>query len=102
MTAFLPDHLSSTDLAVGVDRRTQREIVRAQSAGLALTARERAKVDAVADVGESALIATAHLSAVEALLVSRTPHAEARLQHIADAATAGIGDVVLGMRRYCR
>lgn len=90
-TGFLPD----------VDRRAQRDIVRAQSAGAIVTARERAKVDAIADVTQTALIATAHISAMEALLVSRCPHAEARLKHIADAGCAGMSNVVLSMSRYC-
>ena len=46
---------------------------------------------------EAALLATSHISAVEALLISRTPHAEARLRHIADAGCTGMASVVLAM-----
>jgi hypothetical protein len=83
-----------------VERRASREIARAQAYGACLAAREVAKVDAIAEVTETALIATSHVSAMEALLISRTPHAEARLRHIADAGTAGMASVVMKMARH--
>jgi hypothetical protein len=81
-------------------RQARREIARAQAHGAYVTASEVAKVDAVADVTQAALIATAHVSGIEALLVNRVPHAEARLRHIADAGTAGMATVVMQMSRH--
>jgi hypothetical protein len=79
----------------GIERQTSREITRARAYGATVAARESAKVEALAQVTEAALLATSHVSAVEALLVSRTPHAEARLRHIADAGCTGMANVVL-------
>ena len=67
-----------------VRRQASREIAFAHAEGVTLAARESAKVDAIAEVTESALMATSHISAVEALLIDRTPHAEGRLRHIGD------------------
>ena len=69
----------------------------AQAYGAMASAQEGARVQALAQVSESALLATSHVSALEGLLVSRTPHAEARLRHIADAGCAGMASIVLGM-----
>lgn len=84
-----------------IERQASRDIARARAYGAALSARESAKVEAIADVTEPALIATSHVSAIEALLITRTPHAEARLRHIADAGCAGMASVVLKMGRAC-
>ena len=79
-----------------IERQTSLEITRARAYGVTVSAREIAKVEALGQVTEAALLATSHISAVEALLVSRTPHAEARLRHIADAGCTGMASVVLG------
>jgi hypothetical protein len=78
-----------------LERQTSREIARARAYGATVSAREIAKVEAVAQISEAALLATSHVSAVEALLISRTPHAEARLRHIADAGCTGMATIVL-------
>jgi hypothetical protein len=80
-----------------LERQASKEIARGHAYGRAVAARETAKVEAVAQVTEAALLATSHVSAVEALLISRTPHAEARLRHIADAGCTGMASVVLGL-----
>lgn len=85
-----------------LDRRITREVAEAKGFGAVLAAREIAKVEAVANVTEAALVATAHVSSVEALLMSQVPHAEARLRHIADAGCAGMGYVVVSMGREIR
>ena len=79
----------------GIERQASREISRSRAYGATVSAREIAKVEALAQVTEAALLATSHVSAVEALLVSRTPHAEARLRHIADTGCTGMAGVVL-------
>lgn len=85
-----------------LDRQITREVVQSKGFGTVLSAREIAKVEAVANVTEAALVATAHVSSVEALLMSQVPHAEARLRHIADAGCAGMGYVVMSMGRHLR
>lgn len=77
-----------------VTRQASREVARARAYGSVVSAGETAKIEAVAQVTEAALLATSHISAMEALLVSRTPHAEARLKHIADAGCVGMAGVV--------
>ena len=81
------------------DRQSNRELSAVRTAGHLAAAREAAKLEAIAEVTEIALLATSHISAVEALLVMRTPHAETRLRHIADAGCTGMASVVLGMGR---
>lgn len=83
----------------GIERRTSREISRAKAYGAAITAQEEAKVEAIANVTETALLATAHVSAMESLLITQAPHAEQRLRHLADAGCAGMASVVLGIGR---
>ena len=78
-----------------IERQISREIAQAKSCGSVVSARGIANVEALGQVTEAALLATSHVSAVEALLVSRTPHAEARLRHIADAGCTGMATVVL-------
>jgi hypothetical protein len=78
-----------------IERQASREITRARAYGATVSVREIAKVEAIAQVTEAALLATSHVSAIEGLLVSRTPHAEARLRHIADAGCTGMASVVL-------
>jgi hypothetical protein len=76
-------------------RQAAREITRTQTRSAVITAREVAKVEAVAEVAESALVATSEVSALEAALMQRTPHAQARLQHVADAGCAAMAGVVM-------
>jgi hypothetical protein len=98
--SHLPALSSLGELAnTKLQRQALREISRAQAYGAALAAREAAKVDAVAEVTETALLATSHVSAIEGLLIERTPHAEGRLRHIADAGCTGMANIVLGMSR---
>jgi hypothetical protein len=78
-----------------LERQTSREITRGRALSQVVSAQDIAKLEAIAQVSEAALLATSHISAVEALLISRTPHAEARLRHIADAGCTGMATVVL-------
>ena len=82
-------------LATREQRRAARDITRLQTRSAVITAREVAKVEAVADVAESALIATSEVSGLEAALIQRTPHARIRLQHIADSGSAAMANIVL-------
>jgi hypothetical protein len=83
-------------------RNTTRSIARVQHDQTVLTAEETAKVEIIAEVTETALIATSHISALESFLMDRTPHAEARLKRIADAGTLGLSTVVLQATRRCQ
>jgi hypothetical protein len=82
-----------------IERQVSREVRRVQAHGAVAAAHHSARVDAIAEVTEAALLATSHVSAIEALLVARTPHAEGRLRHIADAGCTGMANVVLDSAR---
>ena len=92
-------HSLSGLTGAGLDRRASREINRAKAYGQTISAQEEAKVEAIAAVTETALLATAHVSAMESLLITQAPHAEQRLRHLADAGCAGMASVVLGVGR---
>jgi len=82
-----------------VERQTGRALERIRASQAVATAHEVAKVEVIQDVTEAALMATANVSAIEALLVARTPHAEGRLRTIADAGALGMAEVVMKARR---
>ncbi len=78
-----------------VERQTNRALQGIRSNQILAAAHEVAKIEVLAETGEAGLLAISHVSAVEALLVARTPHAEARLKHCADFAALGITNVVM-------
>ena len=82
-------------LSTRIERSTGRQLDRIQAGKMVSAARENAKVEVMAEVTETALLAASHVAALEALLVARTPHAEARLRHIADAGTIGMTETVI-------
>jgi hypothetical protein len=88
---ILPIRRNSTRL----DRAVAEETTLARANARVAAAREAARLEAIADVTELALLATAQISAVEGALMERTPHAALRLQHIADTGCAGMAGVVL-------
>jgi hypothetical protein len=85
-----------------IERQTSRALERVHGRQAVRTAREVGHVEAIASVTESALLAVSHVSALESLLVTRTPRAEERLRHIADAGTLGMTEVVMNASRRCR
>jgi hypothetical protein len=85
-----------------IERQTSRALARVRGRQAVLSTQEVARVETLAAVTETALLATSHLAAVEALLVTRTPRAEERLRHLADAAAVGMTEIVLSTNRRCR
>jgi hypothetical protein len=84
------------------ERRLGRELERVRAGQVVAAAREVARVQVIAEVTEAALLATSHVSVLESLLATRTPRAEERLRHIADAGALGMTEVVLGTSRKFR
>ena len=82
-------------LSTRIERTTGRQLDRIQAGKMVTAARENARIEVVAEVTETALLAASHVAAVEALLVARTPHAEGRLRHLAEAGTIGMTDIVI-------
>lgn len=102
MSHLSPVPFTGGGLPSRIERQASKEIAVAMARGAVSAARETAKIEALEAVTETALLAASHLSSLEGLLVARTPHAEARLRHIADAGVAGIADVVLRAGRSFR
>lgn len=75
-------------------RATTRAIERVRTDQQVAAAIETAKVEVIADVTESALVAASHIAVIESLLADRVPHAEGRLHQIAKAGTTGLTEVV--------
>jgi len=84
------------------ERSAVRAIDRVRASQAVVTARETARLEVIQDVTTAALGAGSHISAVEALLAERTPHAAGRLQAIADAGTVGLAEVVMRTTRMVR
>lgn len=92
----------STPSSLGLtrtERRVAKEIALTRAASTVLAAREAAKIDAITDVAEKALLGAGELSCVEQVLVARTPHAAGRYSYITDRACMAMGSVVTQMAR---
>lgn len=100
MTDLVP--FTGTAQLSRIERQTSRALARVRAQQAVMTAQEVARVETIAGVTETALLATSHIAAVEALLVTRTPRAEERLRHLADAAAVGMTEVVLSTTLRCR
>ena len=85
-----------------LERHVAREVTVARARGAVVAARELAKVEAISDITQGALMETSQISEVEALLFARSPHAGERLKQIADCGVAAIADVVLRAGRSMR
>jgi len=98
--ANLPVPYSASGLGLSrVERRAAKEIALTRAASSVLTAREAAKIEAITEVAETALLSAAELSNLEGLLVARTPHAAGRLAYINDRAVMAMGGVVTQLAR---
>ena len=60
---------------------------------------EAAKVEAISTGVHVALLEVGNLSAMEAAMFERVPHAGGRLKFIADSGAAAMAEVVMGMGR---
>lgn len=81
-------------LPTRTERVKARELSRIRTATDIAAAQRCAQVDLVESVTESALLATAHLGALESHLIGRVPHAEGRLRHVADGGAVAMANVV--------
>lgn len=89
-------------LQTRAERQTGRALERIRSRQLVAAAQEIARVEIIAETTEAALLAASHVSMLEDVLINRTPRAEERLRHIADAGSVGMTEVVLNAARRCR
>jgi hypothetical protein len=98
--ADLPVLASSRGLGLTrTERRAAKEIALTRAASNVLAARESAKVDAIAAVGETAMLDAFDLTCLENALVARTPGFAGRAAFIGDRACIGMGEVLTRMSR---
>lgn len=100
----VPDIRSGGWLATREQRRAAKEVTRMRLRGAVVTARrlrgavvtarEVTRIDAVEEVSASALLAASQVSVLEDALAQRTPHARARLKHIADSSSIALASIV--------
>jgi hypothetical protein len=82
-----------------LERRAAGEIATYRVASSVLAARECARLDAITDVAQDAMLDAAALSGLELALVMRTPHAANRVGRIADSACIALERVVVRTSR---
>jgi hypothetical protein len=98
--ADLPVLASSRGLGLTrVERRAAKEIALTRAASSVLAARESAKADAIADVGETVLLDAFDLTCLESALVTRNPAFAGRAAFINDRTCISMGKVVTRMSR---
>jgi hypothetical protein len=98
--ADLPVLASSRGLGLTrVERRAAKEIALTRAASNVLAARESAKADAIADVGETVLLNAFDLTCLESALVARNPAFAGRAAYINDRACIGMSKVLTRMSR---
>lgn len=85
--SFFLDKKTGRQLGKAVER-VDAEVVIARRVDLK-------RIERVAEATEQGMIAVAHLTAVESMLIGTVPLAEARLRAVADGGAAAIGRIVL-------
>jgi len=82
-----------------LERQAAKQMGLARLESMVMTMRGEAYVDAISDVAVRAIEATGTIGMAEVMVVSRTPHVEARARYIAEAATTALAGVVRGIGR---
>jgi hypothetical protein len=88
---FDPDSL----LPSSTRRQTKRALAELEARAQLATRADALRIERVADKTKRGLVAVAHISAVEAALLPIVPHAERRLQQVADGGALGIARIVM-------
>lgn len=83
----------------GDQRQHYREVKRAKQVGDLTAVRHNSRIDVIESVTHSAMLATAHLSALENYLIAEVPHAEGRLRHLADGGCMAMTNAVMRLSR---
>lgn len=102
MREMVPFERPGRSIATRLERQVGREVTVARARGAVIAARELAKVEAISDITQGALMEVSQISEIEALLYARSQQSGERLKHIADCGVAAIADVVLRAGRGMR
>lgn len=87
-------------LASRAERAAGKEIEKINRDGKLAITRHDTSIDVIESVTESALLATAHVSALEGHLMTRVPeHARGRLAYIADSGAMAMANVVVKLAK---
>ena len=99
----MPSFLTRTqpDPLTMVERQLNQQRAIARTEGNALAARQVARIDAIAEVTEEAMLSAAEVATFAEILIRRTPFAAEELQFIARTGIAAMGEVVLRTNRRC-
>lgn len=81
------------------DRRASRAVAHLEAAALVARRSDALRIERAADKTERGLVAVAHVSAIEAALLPMVPHAERRLQQVADGGALAIARIVMEPER---
>jgi hypothetical protein len=76
-------------------RRTTQALDRLEAEAALAKRADALRIERVAEKTERGLVAVAHVSAVEAALLPMVPHAERRLQQVADGGALAIARIVM-------
>ena len=85
-----------------LDRQVAREVAVVQASASVQAARETAKINAITEITEEALLCASEVSQVAHILASRSPFAAEELGSIAKAGISAMGDVVIRSGRALR
>ena len=85
-----------------LDRQVAREVAVVQAHASVQAARETAKINAITEITEEALLCASEVSQVAHMLASRSPFAGEELGFIAKAGITAMGDVVIRSGRTLR
>lgn len=77
-----------------VNHKLGRQLERMDAQALAVQHADQLRIGRVEQATARGLVAVAQLSSLEAVLVRAAPHAEGRLQAVADAGTISIAGIV--------
>jgi hypothetical protein len=78
-----------------VERSASRELALLETRAELAMRSDALRIERAAEKTERGLIAVAHVSAVEAALLPMVPHAERRLQQVADGGALAIARIVM-------
>jgi hypothetical protein len=96
---FLVPSSPSTLGLTRVERRAAKEIATTRAVGSVLAAREAAKADAIASVGETVMLNAFDLTCLEGALVARNPAFAGRAAYIGDRVCTSMAGVLTRMSR---
>ncbi len=95
MSDLLPAPNRRPFLPSRIERGVSRELAHLEARAELAKRSDALRIERAAEKAERGLVAVAHVSAVEAALLPMVPHAERRLQQVADGGALAIARIVM-------